>query len=72
MNFKFTIIVEGLKPSISTPYEFYDVFQYVPMPLKNLLCELYLHNLAVPNDRAELTLICRGCAIESNDVMDTE
>ena len=49
-NFKLTRIVECLNPSISTPHEFYDTFQSVPMPLKNLLCELYLRKLAVPNE----------------------
>lgn len=45
-----TRIVEGLNPSISTPHEFYDVFQSIPIPLNNLLYELYLDNLIVPND----------------------
>lgn len=44
------IFMEDRSPSISTPLEFYDAFQYFSMTLKNLLCELYLHNLAVPND----------------------
>lgn len=60
VNFKLTRIVEGLGPSISTSHEFYDAFQSIPMPLNNFLCELYLHNLVVPNDTEWNSLLYVG------------
>ena len=60
VNFKLTRTIEGHNPSISTPHEFYDAFQSIPMPLKNLLCELYLHNLAMPNDTEWNSLLYIG------------
>lgn len=60
LNLKLTRIVEGLNPSIATPHDFYDAFQYIPIPLNNLSCELYLHNLAVPNDKKWNVLLYIG------------
>ena len=59
-NFKLTRIMEGLNPSISTPHELYDTFQSVPIHMKNLLCELYLHNLVVPNETEWNSLLYVG------------
>ena len=59
-NFKLIGIVEGLNLSISTPHKFYYAFQSSLMTLKNLLCELYLHNLAVPDNTKVNSLLYVG------------
>lgn len=48
--FKLTHIVRDLSPSLENPQEFYHVYQSFPTTIRNLLCELYLHNYVVPFD----------------------
>ena len=50
VNFQLSLVIQGLNPSLNTPQEFYTTFKSIPTTLKNLLCELYVHNLVVPND----------------------
>lgn len=48
--FKLTHIVRELSPSFETTQEFYHAYQNFPATIKNLLCELYLHNYVVSYD----------------------
>lgn len=51
LNFILNHIVRDLITSLETPKEFYHASQTSPHSVKNLLCELYLHNYAMPQDR---------------------
>ena len=51
LNLKLTHLVQGLNPSLDTLHEFYFAFQSSLVATKNLLCELHLHNHAIPNDK---------------------
>lgn len=51
VNFQLSQVIRGLNPSLKTPQEFYAAFKLVPMALQNLLCELYIHNLAVLDNK---------------------
>ena len=53
-------IVQGLKSSLNTSHEFYYVFQKSPIVITNLLCELYMHNLVVLDDRDSIPLMYVG------------
>lgn len=60
LNFKLNRIVRDLSPSLETPEEFYDAYQTSPAAVKNLLCELYLHNYVVPSDSEWNSLLYIG------------
>jgi hypothetical protein len=60
VNFQLSRITRGLNPSLQTPHELYAVFQSVPMALQNLLCELYVHNFAIPDNRDWNSLLYVG------------
>ena len=62
INFQLSRITKGLNPSLNTPQEFYATFKSVPMALQNLLCELYVHNLAVTDDKEYNSLLYVGDA----------
>ena len=51
LNYQMNRIVKGLNSSLNTPHEFYYAFQQFLAVIKNLLCELYMHNLVFPNNR---------------------
>jgi hypothetical protein len=50
INFQLSQITRGLNPSLHTPQEFYAAFKAALMTLQNLLCELYIYDLVVPDD----------------------
>lgn len=50
LSFKLSRVIYGLNPSIETLDEFFQVYQFSPLEVKNMLCEMYLHNFIVPND----------------------
>ena len=60
VNFQLSRVIRGLNPSLNTPQVFYAAFKLVPMALQNLLCELYVHNLAVPNNKDWNSLLYVG------------
>lgn len=60
ISFKLSRVISGLGPSIETPREFFQACQSSPLEVKNLLCELYLHNYVVPNDHDWNPLIYIG------------
>ena len=60
VNFQLSRVIRGLNPSLNTPQEFYAAFKSVPMALQNILCELYVHNLAVPNNKDWNSLLYVG------------
>ncbi len=60
INFQLSRITQGLNPSLHTPQEFYAIFKLVLMALENLLCELYVHNLAILDDKDWNSLLYVG------------
>jgi len=50
------VIRDGLPHQVSTPQQFIETFAVASNSEQNLLCELYLHNEAMPEDR-KLNLI---------------
>lgn len=50
LSFKLSRFISSLSPSIETLHEFLQPYQSSPLEVKNLMCELYLHNYVVPND----------------------
>lgn len=51
LNYQMTCIMQDRTPSLKEPTQFFCAFHNSLVTIKNLLCELYLHNLAVLDDR---------------------
>ena len=60
INFQLSQVAWGLNPSLNTPHDFYAAFKSIPMALQNLLYELYVDNLVVPDDKDWNSLLYVG------------
>ena len=60
VNYHMTCVIHGKYFTLNTPQEFFQSFHTAPVANKNFLCELFLHNLVVPNDRDWNPLIYVG------------
>lgn len=51
LNYQMTCIMRDRSPLLNEPLDFSQDFHSSHAAIQNLLCELFLHNLEVPNDR---------------------
>ena len=51
LNFQMTYVMQGKSLTLNTPQEFFQDLHNIPIAIKIFLCELFLHNLVVLDDR---------------------
>lgn len=51
LNYQMTCVMQDRTPVLQEPLEFSQAFNNSHVAIKNFLCEIFLHNLAIPNDR---------------------